>query len=407
MLLDIKKLFTKGTTIGRVEYWRTVYGLLLFPMLLVYAAIIIPPNNAWFYPVALITLIVAIPYIIIYWIATYRRFNNIFDKPIVSIIILIIFFFSIEFKLLRLAFIAILLFIPGKLKSENKVSSKLFWSTFPLVIILAISARYIGFNRYIASGSMENALQKNDRIIINIFDKDYKRGDIIAHQANKSVYVKRIIALPGEKIEIKELKDGSYGIYINDQKLSEPYVKDNYDYLKLSSMPYRKMIVPDNSYYVMGDNRGNSLDSRYYGAVHKDLIKGKVSHIWYPINRRQVFNLPQYTLQDTKKKVSKQDIQINDVNTYMNYMQNTMKENWNPPKFDSDLTATVLFTIEKDGTITNARIKTSSGNREMDNIAVLTVKNVYKLPPLPTEITKQHNKIDVSFTFTHKFKQTK
>ena len=71
------------------------------------------------------------------------------------------------------------------------------------------------------------------------------------------------------------------------------------------------------------------------------------------------------------------------------------------------MTATVMFTITKDGTITNPKIKTSSGNSEMDDVAITTVKNVTKLPPLPTEITKQHEKIEVEFTFTYNVKKVK
>ena len=92
MLLDIKKLFTKGTTIGRVEYWRTVYGLLLFPMILVYLAILIPPNNKLYLIAVILALIVLIPYGIIYWTATYRRLNNIFDNTNISIILLVVSF---------------------------------------------------------------------------------------------------------------------------------------------------------------------------------------------------------------------------------------------------------------------------------------------------------------------------
>ena len=64
---------------------------------------------------------------------------------------------------------------------------------------------------------MANTLQVNDRVIINIFDKEYHRGDIIIHSTEKKdvVFVKRIVALPGEKVEIKKLQDNSYGIYIN------------------------------------------------------------------------------------------------------------------------------------------------------------------------------------------------
>lgn len=407
MLLDIKKLFTKGTTIGRVEYWRTVYGLLLFPMILVYLAILIPPNNKLYLIAVILALIVLIPYGIIYWTATYRRLNNIFDNTIISIILLVVCFLCMRiFKFARI-FNILLVIVPGKKHSENKVSSKLFWSTFPLAVILLYTNQYLGFNRHITSEAMANTLQVKDRIIINIFDKEYHRGDIIIHDTDKKgiVYVKRIVALPGEKVEIKELQDGSHCIYINGKELSEPYVKNVYDYPKLSSMPHATMVVPADSYYVVGDNRGNSFDSRYYGAVKRDIIKGKVSHIWYPLNRRQVFTTPQYSFNESDKTIAYNDSHIKDVETYMAYMQKTMKTNWNPPEFDNSMTTTVMFTIMKDGTITNPKIKTSSGNSEMDNIAIATVRNVAKLPPLPTEIAKQHEKTDVEFTFTYNVKQ--
>ena len=398
MLLDIKKLFTKGTTIGRVEYWRTVYGLLLFPMILVYLAILTPPNNKLYLIAVILALIVLIPYGIIYWTATYRRLNNIFDNTIISIILLVVCFLCMRIFKFAWIFNILLVIIPGKKHSENKVSSKLFWATFPLAVILLYTNQYLGFNRHITSEAMANTLQVKDRIIINIFDKDYHRGDIIIHNTDKKgiVFVKRIVALPGEKVEIKELQDGSYGVYINGKKLDEPYVKNVYDYPKLSSMPHATMVVPEDSYYVIGDNRGNSFDSRYYGAVKRDIIKGKVSHIWYPISRRQVFTTPQYS-----SIASATPTVINDVTAYMAYMQKTMKSNWNPPEFDNSMTATVMFTIMKDGTITNPKIKTSSGNSDMDNVAMATVKKVEKLPPLPNELAKKHGKIDTLFTFEY------
>ena len=402
MLLDIKKLFTKGSTIGRFEYLKIAWGLLLFPMLIIQLAIIVPPNNIIYYLVATIAIITLLAYLTIFYVATYKRFKNIFDNTVTSVISLIVFIFVGVIRPFHIIFSILLVLIPGKKKSDCIMSNKLFWVTFPLVIFLFLSLRVLGINRWIPSEAMTNTLQVRDRIIINIFDKDYHRGDIIIHDTSKNgiVYVKRIIALPGEKVEIKELQDGSYGIYINGKLLDEPYVKNVYDYPKLSSMPHATMVVPEDSYYVVGDNRGNSFDSRYYGAIKRDIIKGKVSHIWYPINRRQVFTTPQYSFTETATPTI-----INDVTTYMGYMQKTMKANWNPPEFDNSMTATVMFTIMKDGTITDPKITTSSGNSEMDNIAITTVRNVAKLPPLPKDITKQHEKTDVEFTFTYNVKQ--
>ncbi len=159
--------------------------------------------------------------------------------------------------------------------------------------------------RYAASEAMADSIQAGDRLVINVFKNDYKRGDIIAHKAaGKTVYVKRIIALPNEKVEIKTQKDGSTYIFVNDKKLDEPYVKDVFDYPECPSkevnvqddktLKCAPIVVPKDSYYVVGDNRGRSYDSRYYGAVHKDLIKGVVSHIYYPIVRRKSFKTPEY-----------------------------------------------------------------------------------------------------------------
>ena len=109
-----------------------------------------------------------------------------------------------------------------------------------------------------------------------------------------------------------------------------------------------------------------------------------------------MFTTPQYS-----SIASATPTVINDVTAYMAYMQKTMKSNWNPPEFDNSMTATVMFTIMKDGTITNPKIKTSSGNSDMDNVAMATVKKVEKLPPLPNELAKKHGKIDTLFTFEY------
>ena len=190
--------------------------------------------------------------------------------------------------------------IPGKKESYNIVSNKLFYVTIPITILLFVLFSTSGVFRYVDSDAMAETIKTGDRLVVNVLKKDYKRGDIIVHKANgNTVYVKRIVGLPGEKVEIKQLKDGSSYIYINDKKLDEPYVKDIYDY---PQCPTGKVDITDNKvlkcapitvdkdcYYVVGDNRGQSYDSRYYGPVKKDLIKGVVSHIWYPIDRRETF----------------------------------------------------------------------------------------------------------------------
>ena len=102
-----------------------------------------------------------------------------------------------------------------------------------------------------------------------------ERGDIIVlkdpRDPSGDRLVKRIIGLPGEKFEIA---DGR--VYINGRELHEPYLASAWSG---NAPPIR---IPDGQYYVMGDNRGNSEDSRYFGLVERDLIIGKTAVIFWP-----------------------------------------------------------------------------------------------------------------------------
>lgn len=127
---------------------------------------------------------------------------------------------------------------------------------------------------YVPSSSMENTIQTGDTIITNkisyVFNKKPQRGDIINFIApdSREQYVKRIIGLPNETIWIR---NGI--IYINDIPLNENYT---IPFIEEDCGPY---IVPENEYFVLGDNRENSYDSRYwkYKYVNTEDILGKVT----------------------------------------------------------------------------------------------------------------------------------
>ena len=301
MLFDIKKLFTNGSTLGRFEYLK-ILTLSVFLMVIIYFLFVVTPpvsNNLLFYSILAITLIALIGCNVISFVAAYKRLSNIFDKTAYTVISFIIFFISGIISILQFVFVLAIMLIPGKKKSDSIVSDKLFWIILPLVIILFVFGKYSGVFRWVATESMSDTLQLHDRLVINIFDKHYERGDLVLHKTeNKPVFIKRIVALPGETVDFKTTDDGATYVYINGKKLDEPYVKDVYDYPnpEIVEIPYLSQTVPQDSYYVLGDNRGNSLDSRFYGAISKDLIKGKVLHIWFPFNRRQVFKIPEYRL---------------------------------------------------------------------------------------------------------------
>jgi signal peptidase I len=131
---------------------------------------------------------------------------------------------------------------------------------------------------YIPSVSMMPTLKVNDRIIVD--RNPYKnqapqRGDIIIFNPNKTLqqkgykdrFVKRIIGLPGERVKIQRGK-----VYINGQVLAEKYLSAPMEERQES------ILVPANNYYVLGDNRNNAYDSRFWGFVSRKSIAGKL--IW-------------------------------------------------------------------------------------------------------------------------------
>ncbi len=144
-------------------------------------------------------------------------------------------------------------------------------STLSLLIFCGVLFSGCSPKPVIVQGSaMLPAFRDGDRILIDENIGELKRGDVISFLYPKDTskwYIKRIIGLPGEKIEIKSGK-----IYINDQILDEPYLDEKYNQ---NNQNFAPRIVAENTYFVIGDNRDNSSDSRYWGTVPKDLIKGK------------------------------------------------------------------------------------------------------------------------------------
>lgn len=167
----------------------------------------------------------------------------------------------------------------------SKISGEIFsWiKTIVFAFILAMAINnYVIVNATVPTGSMENTIMTDDRIVafrMSYLFAEPQRGDIIVFQYpdnEEILYVKRLIGLPGETIEIKGGK-----VYINgaDLPLDEPYLKEEpYD---ASFGPYT---VPEDHYFMMGDNRNNSLDSRYWTNkyVSKEKIEGKVFFRYYP-----------------------------------------------------------------------------------------------------------------------------
>lgn len=150
-------------------------------------------------------------------------------------------------------------------------------------------------SRYVASGSMLPTLEVNDRLLIDKLSYRWSnpgRGDIIVFSPTEKLkqenvrdtLIKRVIGLPGEKVEIKEGR-----VFINNRPLREKYIAENLRY------QWGPVTVPPNSYLVMGDNRDFSYDGRYWGFVPRDYIIGKaVIRYWSPDRMGQLDQHPIY-----------------------------------------------------------------------------------------------------------------
>ncbi len=127
--------------------------------------------------------------------------------------------------------------------------------------------------------SMLPRLEDHDRLFINKFVyhiESIQRGDIVVfhypRDPEKS-YIKRVIALPGDRIWIDHGR-----VWLNGQPLRESYVPVKYR----DSRSMAEMVVPDGEYFMMGDHRSISSDSREFGPVERDLIYGKAEFVYWP-----------------------------------------------------------------------------------------------------------------------------
>ncbi len=187
---------------------------------------------------------------------------------------------------------------------------EIFEAVIVAVIIALFIKTFLVQAFMIPSGSMENTLQVGDHILVNklvygfkipFFKKNIvpfgepKRGDVIVFEFpkdKKKDYVKRVIGLPGDRFEIKNNK-----VYINNiLHINEPYAvfknsdKTDLKFLsgeKKNHKNYGPLLIPEDSFFVMGDNRDRSYDSRYWGFVSRKAIKGKPLMIFWSYNSRK------------------------------------------------------------------------------------------------------------------------
>ena len=159
-----------------------------------------------------------------------------------------------------------------------------------LAIILPI--RYFLVQPFIVEGaSMEPNFESNEYLIIDELSYRFnqpQRGEVIVFRYEKDpsqFFIKRVIGLPGEAVEIEDGK-----VLINDQPLAENYLDAHLN----SRSHFDRIVLKAGQYFLMGDNRGNSLDSRVFGPVDSEFIVGRVWFRTWPFDRFSFFSPPQY-----------------------------------------------------------------------------------------------------------------
>lgn len=149
-----------------------------------------------------------------------------------------------------------------------------------IVIVVVLFRSFIATPVKVDGSSMDSTLKNNDILILNKLDKSYDRFDIVVIKYGKTKLVKRVIGLPGENIEYMDNE-----LYINGKKIEDKSISRTADF-KLKDL-YNKDKIPDGYYFVMGDNRANSLDSRseLIGLINKKDIIGTTSIRLFPFNK--------------------------------------------------------------------------------------------------------------------------
>ncbi|MGI6360828.1 MAG: signal peptidase I [Bacillota bacterium] len=183
--------------------------------------------------------------------------------------------------------------------ATGKEQRKSFIKEIIVVVLIALAIScflkfFIMDSRMVPTPSMYPTIHVGDRVLVNKLayfgDRSPQRGDIVVFvgPADSGVdgdLLKRVLGLPGEKIEVHDKK-----VYINDQPLTEDYLAEEPYY------DFGPVIVPEGYYFMMGDNRNQSADSHYWQDpfISKKDIKGKAFVRYWPFNRISVLEKAVY-----------------------------------------------------------------------------------------------------------------
>lgn len=187
------------------------------------------------------------------------------------------------------------------MKPFKKSSFRDYFETILIGLLVLTFAKTFAFQQFkIPTASMEDSLLIGDHLAVNKFmfgpvsfewekklfpQRDIRRGDVIVFRYPKQVdvdFIKRAIGLPGDTIEIIDKQ-----VYVNGERLPEPYKVHKDPFTIFRDGPFRRrdnfgpVTVPEGYVFAMGDNRDNSEDSRFWGFVPREYIRGRAFIVWW------------------------------------------------------------------------------------------------------------------------------
>jgi signal peptidase I len=194
---------------------------------------------------------------------------------------------------------------PAAPRPFRKSTAREYFESIVIAVILALFIRTFVVQAFkIPTGSMENNLLIGDHLLVNKFifgpsispwerallpERDIRRGDVIVFKYPEDLerdFIKRVIGLPGETLEVRDKR-----VYINGKRIDEPYVhfleppQGPAAFSEVTSYDLRErygpITIPAGKYFVMGDNRDNSQDSRYWGLLPRENVKGLAMMIYW------------------------------------------------------------------------------------------------------------------------------